>query len=70
MTLVNLTFYYTCKNIKYTYNNNNNNKNNNTFKTSALTWNYKFYLPDRSCSFSDIQDYFDQIIKKTSNFSK
>ena len=70
MTLANLSFYYTCKNIKYTYNNNNNNNNNNTFKISASTWNHKFYLPDRSCSFSDIQDYFDQIIKKTSNFSK
>ena len=39
MTLANLSFYYTCKNIKYTYNNNNNNNNNdnnnNTFKISA-----------------------------------
>ena len=33
--LVNLSIYYTCKNIKSTY-------NNNKFKISAPTWNEKF----------------------------
>ena len=28
---------------------------------SALTWNDKFKLPDRSYSISDIQDYFEYI---------
>ena len=31
---------------------------------SALTWNDKFKLPDRSYSISDIQDYFEYILKK------
>ena len=31
---------------------------------SAITWNDKFELTDRSYSVSDIQDYFDFIIKK------
>ena len=47
--LVNLSIYYTWKNIKSAY-------NNNTFKISAPTWNDKFDLPDGSYSFSDIQD--------------
>ena len=55
---VNLSIYYTWKNIKSAY-------NNNKFNISALTWNDKFDLPDRSCSVSDIQDYFDDIIKRT-----
>ena len=38
--------------------------NNNKFKTSALTWNDKFELPDGSYSASDIQDYFQYILKK------
>ena len=37
---------------------------NNKFKISALTWNHTFYLPDGSYSISDIQDYFEFIIKK------
>ena len=36
----------------------------NKFKISALTWNDKFKLPDRSYSVSDIQDYCEYIIKK------
>ena len=51
MTLANLSIYYTWKNIKSEY-------NNNKFKISASTWNDEFNLPDRSCSVSDIQDYF------------
>ena len=45
------------KNIKSEY-------NNNKFKISAPTWNDEFNLPDGSYSFSDIQDYFEYIIKK------
>ena len=45
------------KNIKTEY-------NNNKFKISAPTWNGTFDLPDGSYSISDIQDYFEFIIKK------
>ena len=45
------------KNIKSLYNNNN-------FKISVPTWNDKFELPDGSYSISDIQDYFEYILKK------
>ena len=55
--LVNLSIYYTWKNIKSTY-------NNNKFKISAPTWNDVFDLPDGSYSIYDIQDYFEFIIKK------
>ena len=48
---------YTWKNIKSEY-------NNNKFKISAPTWNDTFDLPDGSYSISDIQDYFEFIIKK------
>ena len=37
---------------------------NNKFKISAPTWNEKFKLPDGSYSISDIQDYFECILKK------
>ena len=39
-------------------------KVNNKFKISAPTWNEEFELPDGSYSVSDIQDYFEYIIKK------
>ena len=45
------------KNIKKSY-------NNNKFKISAPTWNGEFELPDGSYSVSDIQDYFEYILKK------
>ena len=45
------------KNIKLAY-------SNNKFKISAPTWNDTFDLPDGSYSISDIQDYFEFIIKK------
>ena len=48
---------YTWKNIKSEY-------NNNKFKISAPTWNDTFDLPDGSYSISDIQNYFEFIIKK------
>ena len=57
IALSNLSIYYTWKNIKSTY-------NNNKFKISAPTWNDKFELPDGSYSVSDIQDYFEYILKK------
>ena len=38
--------------------------NNNKFKISASTWNDEFELPDGSYSVSDIQDYFEYILKK------
>ena len=53
----NLSIYYTWKNIK-------SSCNNNKFKISAPTWNDKFELPDGSYSVSDIQDYFEYILKK------
>ena len=58
IALSNLSIYYTWKNIKSTY-------NNNKFKIAAQTWNDKFELPDGSYSISDIQDYFEYILKNT-----
>ena len=55
--LVNLSIYYIWKNIKSLY-------NNNKFKISAPTWKDEFELPDGSYSTSEIQDYFEFIIKK------
>ena len=57
IALSNFSIYYTWKNIKSSY-------NNNKFKISAPTWNDKFELPDGSYSVSDIQDYFEYILKK------
>ena len=56
MSLANLSIYYTWENIKSEY-------NNSKFKISAPTWNDKFDLPDASYSVSDIQYYFEYIIK-------
>ena len=55
--MANLSIYYTWKNIKSAY-------NNDKFKISTPTWNDKYDLPDESYSISDIQDYFEYIIKK------
>ena len=55
--LINLSIYYTWKNIKSEY-------NNSKLKISAPTWNDTFDLPDGSYSISDIQDYFGFITKK------
>ena len=57
--LSNLSIYYTWKNIKSSY-------NKNKFKISAPTWSEEFELPDGSYSVSDIQDYFEYILKKHS----
>ena len=40
--------------------------NNKKFKISAPTWSEDFKLPDGSYSVSDIQDYFEYILKKHS----
>ena len=55
MALANLSIYI-WKNIESEY-------NNNKFKINAPTWNDGFNLPDGSYSVSDIQDYFEYIIK-------
>ena len=36
---------------------------NNKFKISDPTWNEEFELPDGSYHVSDIQDYFEYILK-------
>ena len=57
VALAKLSIYYTWKNITSEY-------NNNRFKITAPTWDEKFDLPDGSYNISDIQDYFEFIIKK------
>ena len=57
MTLANLIICYSWKNIKSEY-------NYNKFKISVPTWNDTSDLLDGSYSISDIQDYFEFIIKK------
>ena len=59
VTLSNFSIYYTWKNIKSPH-------NNNKFKISAPTWSDEFELPDGSYSISEIQDYFEYILKKHS----
>ena len=62
IALANLSIYYTWKNIKSEY-------NNNKVKISAPTWNNTFNLPNGCYSVSDIQDYFEHIIKKHENIA-
>ena len=57
VALSNLSIYYTWKNIKSSH-------NNNKFKISAPTWRDEFELPDGSYLISNIQDYFEYILKK------
>ena len=57
IALPNFSIYYTWKNIKSSY-------NNNKFRISVPAWNDEFELPDGSYSISDIQDYFEYILKK------
>ena len=57
VALSNLSIYYTWKNIRkvlWEY----------KFKISVQTWNEEFELCDGSYSISDIQDYFEYIIKR------
>ena len=57
IALSNLSIYYAWNNIESSY-------NNNKFKILAPTWNEEFTLQDGSYSISDIQDYFQYILKK------
>ena len=57
VALSNLSIYYTRKNKKSSY-------NNSKFKISAPTWSDEFKLADGSYTISDIQDYFEYILKK------
>ena len=57
MALTNLSICYTWKNAKSIY-------KNIKFKISAPNWNDIFDLPDGSYDISEIQDYFEYIIKK------
>ena len=57
MALANLSIYYTWKNVKSIY-------KNNKHKISTPTWSQKFDLPDGSYNITEIQDYFEYIIKK------
>ena len=59
VALSNLSIYYMWKNVKSSY-------NNNKFKISDPTWSEEFELPDGSYSVSDIQDYFEYMLKKHS----
>ena len=59
VVLSNLSIYYTWKNVKSSY-------NSNKFKISAPTWSEEFELPHGSYSISDIQDYFEYILKQHS----
>ena len=55
--LSNLSIYYKWKKIK-------SSCNNDKFKISAPRWNDKFDLPVGSYSISNIQDYFEYILRK------
>ena len=57
IALSNLSIYYKRRNTKSSY-------NNNKVKISAPAWNEKLELPDGSYSVSDIQYYFEYILKK------
>ena len=61
LALSNLSIYYTWKNIKKSC-------KKNKFKISAPSWNEEFELPDGSYSVSDIQDYFEYILKKRDSY--
>ena len=57
VALSNLSIYYTWKKKK-------NSFKNNTFNISDPTWNEVFELLDGLYSVSDIQEYFERILKK------
>ena len=57
VALSNLSIYHTWDNIKRSC-------SNNKFKISAPIWNEDFKLPDGSFLVSDIQYYFEYILKK------
>ena len=57
IALSNLRIYYRWENIKSSY-------SKIKFRISAPTWSDEFELPDGSYLISDIQDYFEYILKK------
>ena len=57
VALSSFSIYYISKNIKKSY-------KNNKFKISSPAWNEELKLPDGSDSVSDIQDYFQYMLKK------
>ena len=59
----NLNIYHTSRNKKY-YKSYKSYKSTK-FKISAPTWNKEFELPDGLYSVSDIQDYFEYMLKST-----
>ena len=59
VALSNVSICYKWRNIKSSY-------NNNKFKIYAPTWSDEFELPDGSYSISDIQYYFEYILKNHS----
>ena len=63
MASANSCIYYAWKNIKYAY-------NNNKFEIFAPTWNDELDLPDGSYSISDVQDFFEHIIKNHETIAK
>ena len=62
VALSNPSIYCTWKNIKKSY-------KNNKFKVSPSTRNEESQLPHGSCSVSDIQDYFENILTVVDNSS-
>ena len=62
VALANLGTYYIWKKIKSSY-------KNKKYTISVPTCNGKFELTDGSCSISDIQDYFEYVIKKHETFT-
>ena len=57
VAISNRSIYYKWKNIKSSH-------NSNKFKILAPTWNEKFQLTDGLYSVSNIQDYFEYLLKK------
>ena len=57
VALSNLSSSFTWKNMKKLY-------KNNKLEISAQMWNDKFELPDEAYSVSDMQNYFEYILKK------
>ena len=56
VALLNLSIYYTCTNIKKSC-------KNDKFKIFSTTRKEEFELPDGSYSVSELQDYFEYILK-------
>ena len=61
VSLSNLSLYYTWRSIQGSY-------KNNKLEISAPIWSDQFELPDGSYSISDIQDYFEYILKNIVKF--